>query len=141
MKSLPPFHLAFPVHDIAAAREFYTMVLQCAVGREAERWIDFNFFGHQITAHLDATVVDLFGRNQVDNKAIPARHFGAILPWDEWDNMVARVDQFNISYYVEPYTRFVGEIGEQRTFFIQDPSGNYLEFKCFKNPETTFKSQ
>ena len=141
MTAICPFHLAFPVDDIVLAREFYTTILQCSVGREAERWIDFDFFGHQITAHLDATAADSFGQNQVDNKAIPARHFGAILPWEQWDNMVARIDQLNISYYIEPYTRFVGEIGEQRTFFIQDPSGNYLEFKCFKNPDTIYQAK
>ena len=140
MKPLRPFHLAFPVTNIRATREFYRGVLQCKVGRESERWIDFNFFGHQITAHLDETAVDSPGLNPVDNKSIPARHFGAILSWKEWDRLVKRLTKLGIRFYIEPYTRFVGEIGEQRTFFIQDPSENYLEFKSFRNPDTLFKS-
>lgn len=140
MNAMPPFHLAFPVSDIVATRNFYTQVLHCKVGREAERWIDFNFFGHQITAHLDATEEQSFGRNEVDTKSIPARHFGAVLPWSEWDQLVERLQKMEISFYIAPYTRFIGEIGEQRTFFIQDPCKNYLEFKCFRNPDRMFKA-
>lgn len=140
MNAIPLFHLAFPVTDIAATRDFYVEVLQCEIGREAERWIDFKFFGHQITAHLDETESVSFGRNEVDHKAIPARHFGAILPWSDWDQLVERLQNLGVSFYIEPYTRFVGEIGEQRTFFVQDPCENYLEFKCFRNPDTIFKS-
>lgn len=136
---MPPFHLAFPVNEIATTRHFYVDTLQCEIGRQSERWIDFNFFGHQITAHVDESLTDEAIRNQVDNKAIPARHFGAILPWQDWDNLVLRLNELKIAYYIEPYTRFVGEMGEQRTFFIQDPSGNYLEFKCFRNPNMIFE--
>ena len=137
----PPFHLAFPVTNLELIREFYTEVLQCQIGRESQRWIDFNFFGHQITAHLDETCSDDIGRNLVDEKAIPARHFGVILPWLAWDELVERIKAYKISFYVEPYTRFAGEVGEQRTFFIQDPSENYLEFKCFKHQSTIFQSK
>lgn len=140
MNAMSPFHLAFPVSDIEATRNFYTQVLQCEVGREAERWIDFNFFGHQITAHLDATATVLPGLNPVDNKSIPSRHFGAVLPWEQWDGLVERLQRMEISFFIEPYTRFVGETGEQRTFFIQDPCENYLEFKCFRNPDRIFKA-
>ena len=141
MKSVPPFHLAFPVNNIEATRRFYVDILQCKVGRESDRWIDFNFFCHQITAHLDETVVDAMGQNPVDGKSIPARHFGAVLSWDQWDVLVSRLDQLGVSYYIEPNTRFVGEIGEQRTFFIQDPSGNYLEFKCFRDSSSIFEKE
>lgn len=141
MSSIPPFHLAFPVADLDATRKFYTQVLQCKLGRSAERWIDFDFFGHQITAHLDATAVGSPGVNSVDHKPIPARHFGAVLPWKEWDNMVESLKKLEVVFYIEPYTRFVGEIGEQRTFFIQDPSQNYLEFKCFRHPDRLFASK
>ena len=122
MNAIPLFHLAFPVNDMVATRNFYTQVLQCDIGREAERWIDINFFGHQITAHLDATEAQLFGRNEVDSKSIPARHFGAVLPWNEWDRLVKRLQKTGIGFYIEPYTRFVGELGEQRTFLYKTPA-------------------
>ena len=140
MNTMPPFHLAFPVTDIDATRVFYTQVLQCKLGRTAERWLDFDFFGHQITAHLDATAAESPSLNPVDSKAIPARHFGAVLSCKQWNDLVERLETLKIDFYIEPYTRFVGEIGEQRTFFIQDPSKNYLEFKCFRNPDTLFKA-
>ncbi len=139
--SAPPFHLAFPVTNLTAIKEFYCSVLKCEIGRESDRWIDFNFFGHQITAHLDETKKRQSGRNEVDGKAIPARHFGVILDWDEWDELVERVKKNIIVFYVEPYTRFAGEAGEQRTFFIQDPCENFLEFKCFKNRTFIFKAE
>ncbi len=139
--TIPPFHLAIPVNDLAVIREFYVTVLQCEVGRESERWIDFNFHGHQITAHLDETEFNQVGRNQVDNKAVPARHFGTILPWGEWSQLVDRLCALDIIFYIEPYTRFAGEVGEQRTFFIQDPSDNYLEFKCFRHSDYIFKEK
>ena len=139
--STPPFHLAFPVTNLAAIREFYCSVLRCDVGRESERWIDFNFFGHQITAHLDEIEMRQSGRNEVDNKAIPARHFGVILDWDEWDKLVEQVRINDIVFYIEPYTRFAGENGEQRTFFIQDPCENFLEFKCFQDKAYIFEAE
>lgn len=141
MNAIPPFHLAFPVTDIDATRDFYTRILQCKLGRAAERWLDFDFYGHQITAHLDDTANTFSGLNSVDNKSIPARHFGAVLPCQQWDELVERLKTLKIEFYIEPYTRFVGEIGEQHTFFIQDPSRNYLEFKCFRNQDTLFKSK
>jgi extradiol dioxygenase family protein len=139
--NLPPFHLAFPVDDLAAIRRFYLEVLQCQIGRESDRWIDFNFFGHQITAHLATSSQSEITRNDVDNKAIPARHFGAILDWLVWDELVARVRAHKIKFYIEPYTRFAGQIGEQRTFFIQDPSDNFLEFKCFRDSDYIFQAE
>ncbi len=139
--NIPPFHLAFPVTNLVAVREFYLSVLRCEIGRESERWIDFNFFGHQITAHLDESEAQQPSRNQVDNKAIPARHFGVILGWSDWDDMVARIKLNNIAFYVKPYTRFAGEAGEQRTFLIQDPSDNFLEFKCFQDKSYIFRAK
>ena len=137
----PPFHLAFPVDNLVAIRQFYLEVLQCQIGRESDRWIDFNFFGHQITAHLDETSRSEIIKNDVDNKAIPARHFGAILDWSSWDELVATVRVHKVAFYIEPYTRFAGEVGEQRTFFIQDPSNNFLEFKCFRDPSYIFQAE
>ena len=134
-----PFHLAFPVANLEAIRDFYASVLDCKVGRESERWIDFNFFGHQITAHLDESGYSDVACNDVDSKSIPARHFGVILPWNEWDGLVERVKSHEVVFYVTPYTRFEGQVGEQRTFFIQDPCGNYLEFKCFKDQSVIFQ--
>ncbi|MDW3095187.1 MAG: glyoxalase [Gammaproteobacteria bacterium] len=139
--SSPPFHLAFPVTNLVTIREFYTSVLSCEIGRESERWIDFNFFGHQITAHLDETMMQQSGRNQVDSKAIPARHFGVILDRKDWDDLVKHVRRNNIDFYIDPYIRFAGEAGEQRTFFIQDPCENFLEFKCFQDRTFIFKAE
>lgn len=139
--NLPPFHLAFPVDNLVAIRQFYLEVLQCQIGRESDRWIDFNFFGHQITAHLDEASRSEIIKNDVDNKAIPARHFGAILDWLSWDELAIRVRAHEVKFYIEPYTRFKGEVGEQRTFFIQDPSNNFLEFKCFRDPNYIFKAE
>ena len=138
--SAPPFHLAFPVNNIALVRQFYANVLGCDIGRESERWIDFNFFGHQITAHLAEDNPSPASCNQVDSKAVPARHFGVILDWSDWDLLLARVQSHNVAFYIEPYTRFEGEVGEQRTFFIEDPSENFLEFKCFRDSKYIFKS-
>ena len=136
-KTLRPFHLAFPISDIKEAKKWYTEILGCSVGREAERWIDFNFFGHQISAHLSDSL-DLVTHNQVDSKAIPSRHFGIILTPSDWDILAQRLTELKIKFKVEPYTRFKGEKGEQSTLFIEDPSGNCLEFKSFKNDEMIF---
>ncbi|MEM8843437.1 MAG: VOC family protein [Pseudomonadota bacterium] len=136
--SIPPFHLAFPVQSIKSTRRFYVEILGCDVGREDERWIDFNFFGHQITAHLAEDESKNY--NQVDNRAVPTRHFGAILAWEDWHQLVKRVRSYHIEFYIEPYTRFKDQVGEQRTFFIQDPSQNYLEFKSFRDSQYIFIS-
>ena len=136
-KTLRPFHLAFPVLDIKETKEWYTEILGCSVGREAERWIDFNFFGHQISAHLSDSS-DSVTHNQVDSKEIPSRHFGIILIPSDWNILAQRLTELKIKFKVEPYTRFKGEKGEQSTLFIKDPSGNCLEFKSFKNDEMIF---
>jgi len=136
-KPLRPFHLAFPVSNIKETKEWYTKILGCSLGREAERWIDFNFFGHQISAHLSETL-DSITHNEVDSKQIPSRHFGIILNPSDWSILAKRITDLKIDFKVKPYTRFKGEKGEQSTLFIEDPSGNYLEFKSFKNDEMIF---
>jgi hypothetical protein len=132
-----PFHLAFPVKDIDATRVFYTEIIGCSVGREAERWIDFNFFGHQISAHLVDALEDV-PTNSVDGESVPARHFGLVLEWNAWHEMVEQLNKKEVNYLIKPTIRFKNEVGEQATFFIKDPSGNALEFKSFKDHEQLF---
>jgi extradiol dioxygenase family protein len=132
-----PFHLAFPVDDLAAAEEFYVGVLGCGKGRASDRWIDFDLFGHQVVAHLveSAGVVE---RNEVDGDAVPAFHFGAVLSMGEWAGLVDRLRSAGVEFLIEPKTRFVGQPGEQSTFFVRDPAGNALEFKAFADPGQLF---
>ena len=139
MKKQPirPFHLAFPIKNIEEAKSWYTNILGCSVGRESERWIDFNFFGHQISAHLSEKS-DLTTHNKVDEQEVPSRHFGVILTPSDWDILAKRLTDLETDFIIEPYTRFEGEKGEQSTFFIKDPSDNYLEFKSFKNDTMIF---
>ncbi len=130
---MAPFHLAFPVHDLAKTRQFYEDLLGCEVGRTDDRWIDFNFWGNQITAHLvDAT---LMGEptNPVDGKNVPVKHFGAILQWEEWEQLAEKLKAEGTDFIIEPYVRFKGQAGEQATMFFLDPSGNAIEFKSFKD--------
>jgi extradiol dioxygenase family protein len=134
--TMPPFHLAFPVDDLEAARVFYVETLGCKVGREDARWIDFDFFGHQITAHLAPG--EGGGTNPVDGKAVPVRHFGAILDWDDWHALAERLKAVGTAFVIEPYIRFTGEPGEQATMFLTDPAGNALEFKSFKDKSRIF---
>ena len=135
--SLRPFHLAFPVRDLAETRHFYTDLLGCTIGRTASTWIDFNFFGHQITAHLSRSTEDS-ATNAVDGKAVPVRHWGVILEMQQWQELSDRLQRHNISFIIEPYIRFKGEVGEQATLFFLDPSGNALEFKAFAQDEAIF---
>jgi uncharacterized protein len=134
---MPPFHLAFPVLELEATRHFYTHVLGCNLGREAETWIDFDFFGHQISAHLVARMTDV-PTNLIDGKAVPSSHFGAVLDWDDWQKLSERLKDAGTKFLIEPYIRFKGLVGEQATMFITDPSGNGLEFKAFKNKALVF---
>ena len=136
--SLPLFHLAVPVADLEAARKFYAGLLGCRVGRESARWIDFDFFGHQVTAHLDPEHAQPVGANVVDGKDVPVRHFGVILEWTAWHELADRLQGAGVSFMIAPYIRFPGETGEQATLFISDPSGNYLEFKSFKDMRSVF---
>lgn len=137
---LRPFHLAIPVADLQAAEAFYCGLLGCGKGRIASRWIDLNFFGHQVTLHLvdcDESAVD---SNPVDGDEVPARHFGVVLGMSEWRSLAERLDQAGIEFLISPRIRFQGEIGEQATMFFRDPSGNALEFKSFADPGRLFAS-
>ena len=134
----PPFHLAIPVADLAKSREFYGALLGCAEGRSTEKWVDFNFFGHQLSLHLKPEETGLALSNQVDGKAIPVRHFGAILEWDDWHQLADRLKLQEVKFVIEPYIRFRDKIGEQATMFFLDPSGNALEFKSFRDMTQLF---
>lgn len=132
--SYPRFHLAFPVIDLEAARDFYCGILGCSTGRESDRWIDFDFFGHQLVAHLVAAEEHpSVTTNAVDGHAVPASHFGVIMSWDQYEQTVKTLTAHNIEFVIEPYVRFKGGQGEQATMFVKDPSNNYLEFKAFRD--------
>ncbi len=133
------FHLALPVTDLEAAAHFYGEVLGCARGRSSDRWIDYDFWGHQLVVHLVDEVADV-ARNPVDGEAVPASHFGPILPWDAMAPLEQQLENAGIKYVIEPTTRFPGRRGEQRTLFVRDPSGNHLEFKAFRNIDMLFAS-
>ena len=132
------FHLAAPINDIEETREFYSNLLGCTQGREAARWIDFDFFGHQVSFHLADTPSSNEPTNSVDGKNVPVRHFGAVLEWDDWHVLSDRLREAGTEFIIEPYIRFEGEIGEQATMFFLDPSGNALEFKSFKDMSQIF---
>ncbi|EGD73244.1 glyoxalase/bleomycin resistance protein/dioxygenase [Salpingoeca rosetta] len=137
---IPPFHHAFPVHDVNVAREFYGGVLGLEEGRSADDWVDYNFFGHQIVAHRsDSLPKDHF--NPVDGHDVPVPHFGAVLSWEGFDRLAERLKQHNVKFIIEPHVRFPGLAGEQKTMFFKDPSGNNLEFKAMRNPTYLFQKQ
>ena len=137
-KALPPFHLAFPVHDLAVARQFYGELLGCSEGRSSNEWVDFNFYGHQIVAHLAPEECGHRQTSAVDGHNVPVRHFGAILSLPEWDALAARLKAAGTKFVIEPYVRFKGEPGEQATMFFLDPSGNAIEFKAFASLDNLF---
>ena len=139
MKTIQPFHVAFPVHDLELAKEFYTGTLGCTIGRSSEHWIDFNLFGHQIVAHLSPKEVGPIKTSDVDKKNVPVRHFGVVLDWNHWHEFSDHLKSRNVNFVIEPYIRFKGEVGEQATMFLADPSHNALEFKSFKDQEFLFK--
>jgi extradiol dioxygenase family protein len=134
----PRFHLAFPVRDLAEARAFYGGLLGCPEGRSSADWIDFDFYGHQIVAHLAPQEAGHRSTNAVDGEDVPARHFGAILTLPEWQAMVEKLETAKIKFVIEPQIRFVGEPGEQATMFFLDPSGNAIEFKAFADDAMVF---
>jgi uncharacterized protein len=136
--SLPPFHLAFPVDDLAAARRFYGQLLGCPEGRSAEHWVDFDFFGHQIVAHLAPGAVRARASNAVDGDDVPVPHFGAVLPMADWKQLAERLVADGVDFVIPPTVRFAGEPGEQATMFLLDPAGNALEFKAMANPAKLF---
>lgn len=133
-----PFHLAFPVTDLAAARSFYGGLLGCPEGRSSESWIDFNLYGHQIVAHLTAPAADEQAHNPVDGHDVPVPHFGVVLDWSDWQDLATRLRTAGTDFVIEPYVRFEGQVGEQATMFFRDPSGNALEFKAFRDMTQLF---
>lgn len=138
MAPISPFHLAFPVCDLQATRQFYRDLLGATEGRSSPTWVDFNCFGHQITAHLDPQLEATVRTNWVEGKAVPNRHFGVILEWPAWQGLADHLQHQQIPFVLEPQIRFAGQVGEQATLFIQDPSGNGLEFKAFRSPDQIF---
>ena len=136
---LSPFHIAFPVHDIAAARAFYGGILGCPEGRSAEDWVDFNLFGHQIVAHRVVRPPRApEAHNPVDGHDVPVPHFGVVLDMATFETLAARLKDAGVRFVIEPYVRFKGDVGEQATMFFLDPSGNALEFKAFADPGQLF---
>lgn len=134
---LRPFHLAFAVDDLAAARGFYGGIIGCAEGRSADRWVDFDFFGHQIVTHLVKRSGDS-GSNPVDGHQVPVPHFGVVLTMAQFDALADRLAAAGVAFGIAPYTRFAGEPGEQKTMFVRDPAGNALEFKAFADDAMLF---
>ena len=138
MKTTALFHLAFPVRDIAETRRFYGDLIGCAEGRSSANWVDFDFYGHQLVAHLAPDECGHKSTSEVDGHEVPVRHFGAILALAEWEALAARLRLANIQFVIEPYIRFKGLPGEQATMFFLDPSGNALEFKAFADLSQVF---
>ena len=139
MAELSPFHIAFPVRDIAEARQFYGRTLGCPEGRSAPEWVDFDLFGHQIVAHFkEGMSGEDAHHNPVDGHDVPVPHFGVVLEMDQFDALADRLKAAGVKFVIEPYVRFKGEVGEQATMFFLDPSGNALEFKAFKDRSLLF---
>jgi len=136
--NIQPFHLAFPVTGMDETLHFYRDVLGCETGRSSDHWIDFNFGGHQLVAHLSPDEAGKSSSNEVDGHEVPAKHFGIILSWADWEALAERLQAEGVEFVIEPYVRFEGEPGEQATMFFLDPSGNALEFKAFRNEEQIF---
>jgi len=137
-ETIHPFHLAFPVSDLKKTHKFYTEILGCSTGRSTDHWIDFNFWGHQVVAHLCADEAGESAQSAVDGKGVPVRHFGVILEMDEWETLAEKIKSAGIDFIIDPYVRFKGESGEQATMFFLDPSGNALEFKAFGDKSQIF---
>ena len=135
---MDPFHLAIPVHDLAAARAFYGQLLGCAEGRSSPEWVDFDFFGHQLVAHLDPSRRPTAHANRVDGHDVPVPHFGLVLEWSAWQRMAERLRAGGVRFVIEPGIRFAGQVGEQATMFFHDPSDNALEFKAFRDSRQLF---
>jgi len=135
---IPRFHLAFPVKELEKTLTFYRDVLGCKTGRSSDRWIDFDFWGHQVVAHLSPEDAGRSASNEVDGHAVPAKHFGVILEWEAFQKLADQLKEHQVEFVIEPYIRFKGEAGEQATMFLLDPSGNALEFKAFRDEKQIF---
>ncbi len=138
MKSIPPFHVAIPVHDIQLARTFYRDVLGCPEGRSDEKWVDFDLYGHQFVIHYKPASSEQVHTNEVDGHNVPVPHYGVVLEWNDWEELAAKLKQHSQKFVIEPYIRFEGQPGEQATMFFLDPCGNALEFKAFKDLSQMF---
>lgn len=138
VETMPPFHLAFPVRDLTETRSFYGELLGCPEGRSSDEWIDFNFFGHQIVAHLSPDECRETATSGVDNHQVPVRHFGAVLSIPAWEKLAEKLKAAGTKFVIEPYVRFKGEAGEQATMFFTDPSGNAIEIKAFRDMQSLF---
>ncbi len=136
-----PFHLAIPVKNLVVCRKFYKEILECSEGRSSEKWVDFNFFGHQLVIHQKPSgdIPNNQISNLVDGHDVPVPHFGVVLDWDKWTELSEKLQKKNITFIIEPYIRFKGEVGEQATMFFLDPENNALEFKAFKNINQLFE--
>ena len=139
--ALTPFHVAVPVTDLVAARDFYTGLLGCPEGRSDEQWVDFNLFGHQFVCHLVSRDDIQHSANEVDGERVPVPHYGLVLAWNDWNTLVSKLENARATFVIEPGVRFSGQPGEQATFFIADPAGNVLEFKALRNPDNLFARQ
>ena len=137
---LKPFHLAIPVNDLESAKNFYHGLLGCDIGRSSSEWIDFNFFGHQLVCHL-SNGLSSETTNLVDSNNIPVPHFGLVLSWDDFKSITSDLNEKKIEFLIEPTVRFKGEVGEQATAFLRDPSGNAIELKSFKDMDNLFRSE
>jgi len=135
---VPPFHLAFPVDDLAAARAFYGELLGCPEGRSTDHWVDFDLHGHQIVAHLAPEAVRARASNPVDGEKVPVPHFGLVLPMDDWRGLAERLENAGTEFVIAPSVRFEGQAGEQATMFLLDPAGNALEFKAMADAAKLF---
>jgi len=138
MTTLNPFHLAIPVDDLAAARNFYGELLGCPEGRSADHWVDFDLHGHQLVAHLAPDAVRARAINPVDGERVPVPHFGLVLPMEQWSALAERLTGAGVDFLIPPTVRFKGEPGEQATMFLRDPAGNALEFKAMADPAKLF---
>ncbi|WP_417767351.1 VOC family protein [Stappia sp.] len=137
-RAIRPFHLAFPVDDLEAARAFYKGLLGCREGRSSPDWVDFDFYGHQIVAHLAPEETGKGATNAVDGHGVPVRHFGLVMAMDEWQQMADRLTAAGVEFVIKPYIRFKGQPGEQATMFFTDPAGNAVELKAFANMDQLF---
>ena len=138
MSKTTPFHLAIPVQNLQVCRAFYRDVLGCEEGRFSDKWVDFNFFGHQFVIHEADIIKNNKASNSVDGHQVPVPHFGVILDWNDWEQLSKKLQAQNIDFIIKPYIRFKGEVGEQATMFFSDPEGNALEFKSFKDMSQLF---
>lgn len=142
MNGIQPFHLAIPVTDLQQARSFYAEMFGCEEGRSSDNWVDFNFFGHQLVIHHrppDGIGPNELHHNPVDGHDVPVPHFGVVLNWEDWQRLAKRLRSANVNFVIEPYVRFSGQVGEQATMFLLDPSGNALEFKAFRDIKQLFE--